>query len=121
MTVHLRADLAARPRPRVLPRNPEGTYISFFDFSFCSSLIYRSSGVGPHRTRGRGRGGAPGVTREKPAAKKPLTAEDLDKQLEQYGAQSQDVDAALDGPPAVQAAAVAAPAASGDVDVEMAI
>jgi hypothetical protein len=120
VTVHLRADLAARPRTRALPRNPEGTYISFSDICFDSSLICRSSGVGPHRTRGRGRGGAPGATREKSAAKKPLTAEDLDKQLEQYGAQTQDVDA-VDGSPAVQAAAVAAPAASGDVDVEMAV
>lgn len=72
-----------------------------------------SGGIGPHRNRGtRGRGGS--RTRERPV-KKDVTAEDLDKELEQYGAQG------IDGPIAVQAGAadpvVPAPA---DEDVEMA-
>ena len=68
--------------------------------------------MGPHR---RGRGAAHGAPpREKRAGKKPLTADDLDKELDQYGAQG-------DGSqPAVQAGPVAGPSTKfAEEDVEM--
>ncbi|CCA73730.1 hypothetical protein PIIN_07685 [Serendipita indica DSM 11827] len=71
-------------------------------------------GVGPHR---RGRGGARGAAntpREKRPHKKPLTADDLDKELDQYGAQG-------DGSqPAPQAGPVSGPSTKAvEEDVEM--
>lgn len=86
-----------------------------------------SGGVGPHRTRGsRGGGGGGsgdrrgggGSTRERPPRKKPVTAEDLDKELDQYGSKGDDE------PAAAQAGAAPAPTSTSalavDDDVEMA-
>ncbi|PVG01455.1 RNA-binding domain-containing protein [Serendipita vermifera] len=70
-------------------------------------------GVGPHRTRGRGRGRGGAAPRER-GPKKPLTADDLDKELEAYGAASDNT------PAAVQAESVSGPAATTNEDVEMA-
>lgn len=82
----------------------------------------QSGGVGPHRTRG-GRGGGDrrgggNSNRERPPRKKPVTAEDLDKELEQYGSKGDEGSAAPQAGPASSAASASAPA--GDEDVEMA-
>ncbi|KAG8757436.1 hypothetical protein FRC14_002079 [Serendipita sp. 396] len=74
-------------------------------------------GIGPHRNRGgRGGGGRGAQGRERPSPKKPLTAEQLDKDLDSYGAQTE-------GPAAVQAGpADGGPASTSkttDEDVEM--
>ena len=94
-------------------------------FLGCSlSLSSQTGGVGPQRTRGsRGgggdrRGGGPS-TRERVPRKKAVTAEDLDKELEQYGSKGDD------GLVAVQAEAVSGPTSGSvpagrlDEDVEM--
>jgi THO complex subunit 4 len=76
-------------------------------------LSRSGGGVGPHRTRGRGRGRGGAGPRER-GPKKPLTADDLDKELDEYGAGGETA------PAAVQAGPASGPPATTAEDVEMA-
>ncbi|KAG8821600.1 hypothetical protein FRC17_009781 [Serendipita sp. 399] len=73
-------------------------------------------GVGPHRTRGGRGGGRGGHGRDRPPPKKPLTAEQLDKDLESYGGRSEESPAVQAGPAESGPASSSKPA---DEDVEM--